>query len=100
MDLSKLSAELKYVEINGVTLNIDERTRIGLGCMELANSIKTDKMCFWGKIRGKSTTGVLYVTHFFYSGFSEVNNFEFLGTIKDYYIVYTCTETLPAANLA
>ena len=59
MDLSKLSAELKYVEINGVTLNIDERTRIDLGCMELANSIKTNKMYFWGKIRGKSTTCVL-----------------------------------------
>ena len=42
MDLSKLSAELKYVEINGVTLNIDERTRIDLGCMELANSIKSN----------------------------------------------------------
>ena len=54
MDLSRLSAELKYVEINGVTLNIDERTRIDLGCMELANSIKTNKMYFWGKIRGKS----------------------------------------------
>ena len=58
MDLSRLSNELKYVEINGVTLNIDERTRLDLGCMELANDIKTTKMCFWGKIRGKSATSI------------------------------------------
>ena len=56
MDLSRLSNELKYVEINGVTLNIDERTRLDLGCMELANDIKTTKLYFWGKIRGKSVS--------------------------------------------
>ena len=55
MDISKLASELKYVEINGVTLNIDERMRLDLGCMELANEIKVNKMYFWGKIRGKST---------------------------------------------
>ena len=54
MDISKLASELKYVEINGVTLNIDERMRLDLGCMELANEIKVNKMYFWGKIRGKS----------------------------------------------
>ena len=53
MDISKLGAELKYVEINAVTLNIDERMRLDLGCMELANEIKVNKMFFWGKIRGK-----------------------------------------------
>ena len=58
MDFSRLSNELKYVEINGVTLNIDERTRLDLGCMELANAIKTNKMYFWGKIRGKSKTDI------------------------------------------
>ena len=53
MDCCKLASELKYVEINGVTLNIDERMRLDLGCMELANDIKADKMYFWGKVRGK-----------------------------------------------
>jgi len=72
MDLSKIGSELKYIEINGVTLNIDERTRLDIGCMELGNEINASKMYFWGKIR---------------------------GTIRDYFIVYTCSETLPAANL-
>ena len=40
MELSRLASELKFVEVNGVTLNIDERTRVNLGCMELANDIK------------------------------------------------------------
>ena len=52
MELSKLASELKFVEVNGVTLNIDERTRVNLGCMELANDIKVSQMHFWGKIRG------------------------------------------------
>ena len=59
MELSRLSSELKYVEINGVTLNIDERMRLDLGCMELANDIKNNKLCFWGKIRGKSNASSL-----------------------------------------
>ena len=54
MDLSKLGSELKYIEINGVTLNIDERTRLDIGCLELANEIKNNKIYFWGKIRGKT----------------------------------------------
>ena len=40
MELSRLAGELKFVEINVVTLNIDERTKVNLGCMELANDIK------------------------------------------------------------
>ena len=55
MDLCRLGSELKYIEINGVTLNIDERTRLDIGCMELSNEIKANKMFFWGKIRGKTT---------------------------------------------
>ena len=35
MEVSRLSSELKYIEINGFTLNIDERTRLELGCREL-----------------------------------------------------------------
>lgn len=73
MDLSRLGSELKYIEINGVTLNIDERTRLDIGCMELANEIKANKIYFWGKIR---------------------------GTIKDYFVVYTCNETLPSPNMS
>lgn len=63
MEFCKLSNELKYVEINGVTLNIDERTRLDLGCMELASDIKCNKMYFWGKIRGKFDKQLLVTVH-------------------------------------
>ena len=32
MEVSRLESELKYVEINGCTLSIDERMRIDIGC--------------------------------------------------------------------
>ena len=54
MEVSKLSSELKYVEINGVTLNLEERSRIDLACMQLSADIDQGKIYFWGKIRGKS----------------------------------------------
>ena len=54
MEVSRLSADLKYVEINGVTLNVEERSRIDLACQELAASIGQGQIFFWGKIRGKS----------------------------------------------
>ena len=55
MEVSRLSSDLKYVEINGVTLNIEERARIDLACMQLASETQQDKIHFWGKIRGKTT---------------------------------------------
>lgn len=33
MEVSKLRNNLKYVEINGCTLNMDERARLELGCL-------------------------------------------------------------------
>lgn len=39
MEVSRISAELKFIEANGVTLNIEERTRLSLAIQELkANS--------------------------------------------------------------
>ena len=55
MEVSRLSSDLKYVEINGVTLNVEERARIDLACMQLASETQQDKIYFWGKIRGKTT---------------------------------------------
>ena len=54
MEISRLENEMKYVEINGCTLSVDERMRIDLGCCELINQIKSDSLQLWGKIRGKS----------------------------------------------
>ena len=53
MEISKLENELKYVEINGCTLSVEERMRINLGCEELQNQLGGGCLHFWGKIRGK-----------------------------------------------
>lgn len=39
MEVSKLSQELKYLESNGCTLNIDERARLDLAFETLANDL-------------------------------------------------------------
>ena len=55
MEVSRLGADLKYVEINGVTINLEERSRIELSCMQLQADIDQGTIYFWGKIRGKSS---------------------------------------------
>ena len=54
MEASRLSSDLKYVEINGVTINLEERSRLDLACTQLAGDINQGTIFFWGKIRGKS----------------------------------------------
>ena len=44
---------MKYVEINGVTINLEERSRIDLACMQLSSDLNQGTIYFWGKIRGK-----------------------------------------------
>lgn len=53
MEVSRLSNDLKYVEINGVTINLEERSRIDLACMQLETDVNQGPIYFWGKIRGK-----------------------------------------------
>ena len=56
MEVQRLGADLKYVEINGVTINLEERSRIELSCMQLQDDINQGAIYFWGKIRGKLST--------------------------------------------
>ena len=58
MEVSKLSTELKYVEANGCTLNVEERARLDLAFQTLRNDLPTldTRLYFWGKIRGNSIT--------------------------------------------
>ena len=53
MEVSRLEGDMKYLGINGVTLNIDERCRLDLACTQLKGDIKAQTIFFWGKIRGK-----------------------------------------------
>ena len=53
MEVGRLSSDLKYVEINGVTICLEERSKIDLACMQLQADINQGTIYFWGKIRGK-----------------------------------------------
>jgi len=55
MEVSKLSSHLKYVENNGCTLNIEERSQLVLAFETLKHDLpsKDTPLYFWGKIRGK-----------------------------------------------
>lgn len=55
MEVSKLTSELKYVESNGCTLNIEERAQLDLAFETLRNDLpsRDTQLFFWGKIRGK-----------------------------------------------
>ena len=53
MECSRLASDLKFIEINGVTINLEERSCLDLACTQLAADINQDCIYFWGKIRGK-----------------------------------------------
>jgi hypothetical protein len=42
MEVSRLSSEIKYLGTNGITLNIEERSRLDLSSIQLATDIQTD----------------------------------------------------------
>jgi hypothetical protein len=54
MDAESLDSSLKYINLNGVTLNIEERLHIKLSLQQLQNDLHLDQVFFWGKIIGKS----------------------------------------------
>jgi hypothetical protein len=56
MEVSKIQSELKYIEANGCTLNIEEKIKLDLAFETLAKDLpKTaTPLYLWGKIRGKS----------------------------------------------
>ena len=53
MDAESLDSSLKYINLNGVTLNIEERLHIKLSLQQLQNDLHLDQVFFWGKIIGK-----------------------------------------------
>lgn len=52
MDAESLDSSLKYINLNGVTLNLEERLHIKLSLSQLANDLHLDQVFFWGKITG------------------------------------------------
>ena len=62
MEFGRIGTELKYIQVNGQTLSIDERHRLELGTEQLLKTLGTKgerTLYFWGKIRGK------YIRHQF-----------------------------------
>ena len=95
MEVSRLSSDLKYVEINGVTINLEERSRIDLACMQLDADINQGTIYFWGKIRGKSSDKLKFEVKFKSRLPKLITLFLIaLGTIMDYFVVYTLTHSL------
>ncbi len=52
MEVSQLASHLKYINFNGVTLNIEERLQLDLSLQKLAVDFKFDELLFWGKVTG------------------------------------------------
>lgn len=53
MEVDSFDYTLKYVNLNGVTLNIEERLQLKLSLGQLQCDMKLDTVYFWGKIIGK-----------------------------------------------
>lgn len=55
MEVSKITTELKFIELNGCTLNLEERIQIDLAVESLATDLSKggSPLYLWGKIRGK-----------------------------------------------
>jgi radial spoke head protein 9 len=66
METESFDSCLKYINLNGATLNIDERLNLKLSLGQLSSELKLDQVFFWGKI---------------------------IGTVKDYYIAYSLNYT-------
>ena len=62
METESLDTHLKFVNLNGVTLSLDEKLNLQLAFDQLKNDFKIHDLHFWGKL---------------------------IGTLKDYFVVMT-----------
>jgi hypothetical protein len=53
MEVENLESHLKYVNTNGVTLNIDERLNLDLALQKLHLDFNFEELLFWGKVNGE-----------------------------------------------
>ncbi len=53
MEIEEIGNQLKYINLNGLTLNIEERLNLDLALQKLSNDFEFDECLFWGKITGK-----------------------------------------------
>ena len=57
MEAIRIQQELKYVEINGTTLSVEERIKLDLAFATLRQNLPehAGSLFLWGKVRGKLT---------------------------------------------
>ena len=59
MEVDKIPDHLKYINCNGVTLNIEERMNLTLSLNKLQNDFNFEELLFWGKINGNTISNLL-----------------------------------------
>lgn len=74
MEIEEFDKQLKCVNVNGLTLNIEEKMKLKLAFEQIKSDFEVDHLLFWGKFLGKLEISQSWLL---------------LGTIKDYYIVMT-----------
>ena len=60
MELKTLSANLKYLSSNGITLNIEEKMHVMLALSQLQCEMNFEELFFWGKVEGKNLFNNLF----------------------------------------
>jgi hypothetical protein len=53
MEYTAIRDQLKYINANGITLNLDERMNLDLALQKLQLDLGFEELLFWGKINGK-----------------------------------------------
>jgi hypothetical protein len=52
MEVESFDYTLKYINLNGVTLNVDEKLQLKLSLGQLQSELALENIFFWGKIIG------------------------------------------------
>ena len=59
MEYTAISDQLKYINANGITLNLDERMNLNLSLQKLQLDFGFEELLFWGKVNGKFRLHIL-----------------------------------------
>lgn len=60
MDVENFDYTLKYINLNGFTLNVDEKLQLKLSLAQLQSDLNLGSLVFWGKITGNHTATYYY----------------------------------------
>jgi hypothetical protein len=60
MEYTAIRDQLKYINANGITLNLDERMNLDLALQKLQLDLGFEELLFWGKLNGNNFTFNLF----------------------------------------